>query len=181
MSELKKVQAKRSAWITAAAVFLVFQAVGAVANFASLLFFWIRFLLSSRADLSDFMIYFMPYFITTTLFVGIPLFALYWIYKNDASASTLGLVLIAECIVQFAYLIPFLEGMDFSSLPFPVVGLTGFYGIVLSLGTPELSQALLDVFRTAAKISDIAYFALGIGLLGIALRKVPNSTSRPLR
>ena len=96
MSVAKKIQANRSPWITVAAVFLVFQAAGAVGSVFSDLYMWAtEWFPSGYYSLVDFAGYFIPPLITTVLFVGAPLFVLYRIVKNDAPTSTLGYILVA--------------------------------------------------------------------------------------
>ena len=174
MSVAKKIQANRSPWITVAAVFLVFQAAGAVGSVFSDLYMWAtEWFPSGYYSLVDFAGYFIPPLITTVLFVGAPLFVLYRIVKNDAPTSTLGYILIAEFIAQFIFWILFLRLIGGVPFPYPSAGLQGFYGqFGFLLGIP-VSAAWGYTFFDIATLTNIAYLVIGIGLLTIAPAKKP--------
>jgi hypothetical protein len=172
MSAVKKVQANRSPWITAAAVFLVFQAAGGVGSQISGLFNWATDLFLIGYGPSDFALYFIPPFITTALFVGVPLFVLYRTSKNDASTSTLGYILIAEFVAQFVFWVIFIRLINVP-FPYPNAGLQGFYGqFGFFLGVPVF-EAWGYTFFDIATLTNIAYLVIGIGLLTIAPAKKP--------
>jgi hypothetical protein len=174
MSAVKKSQSNRSLWITVAAVFLVFQAAGAVGSVFSDLYLWATsWFPSGYYSLVDFALYFIPPFITTVLFVGAPLFMLYRIFKNDAPTSTLGYILIAEFIVQFIFWILFIRVISNVPFPYPSAGLQGFSGqFGFFLGVPVF-EAWGYTFFDIATLTNIAYLVIGIGLLTIAPGKKP--------
>lgn len=176
MSATKKVQANRSPWITAATVFLVFQAAGGVGSAISDLLNWATFFIpNGYLTLSDFALYFIPPFITTVLFVGAPLFVLYRIVKNDAPTSTLGYILIAEFIAQFIFWILFIRLIGEVPFPYPSAGLQGFSGqFGFFLGVPVF-EAWGYTFFDIATLTNIAYLVIGIGLLTIAPAKKPEA------
>jgi hypothetical protein len=174
MSAVKKIQANRSPWITAAAVFLVFQAAGAVGSVFSELYLWATWgFPSGYYSLVDFALIFIPPLITTVLFVGAPLFVLYRIVKNDAPTSTLGYILVAEFVAQFVFWVIFIRLIGGVAFPYPSAGLQGFYGqFGFFLGVP-VYEAWGYTFIDIATLTNIAYLVIGIGLLTIAPAKKP--------
>lgn len=171
MSAVKKVQANKSPWITAAAVFLVFQAAGAAGSIFSSLYLWATQYFQSGYGLSDFALYFIPPFITTVLFSGAPLFLLRRVVKNDAPASTLGYLLIAEFIALFVLWVIFIRMIGNVPFPYPSAGLQGFYGqFEFLLGVPVF-DAWGYTFFDIATLTNVAYLVIGIGLLTIAPAK----------
>ena len=176
MSAVKKVQAKRSAWVTVAAVFLAFQAAGAVGSVFSSLYMWAtEYFPNGYGTLSDFALYFIPPFITTVLFVGAPLLVLYRIYRNNASTSTLGYILIAEFVAQFVFWIFFIRLIGNVPFPYPSAGLQGFYGqFEFFLGVPVF-EAWGYTFFDIATLTNVAYLVIGIGLLTIAPVRQPGA------
>ena len=174
MSAVKKLQVNKSPWITAATAFLVFQAAGAAGSVFSDLYLWATvFFPNGYLTLSDFALYFIPPFITTVLFVGAPLLVLYRIYKNNASTSSLGYILIAEFVAQFVFWVIFIRLIGEVPFPYPSAGLQGFSGqFGFFLGVPVF-EAWGYTFFDIATLTNIAYLVIGIGLLTIAPAKKP--------
>jgi TM2 domain-containing membrane protein YozV len=175
MSAARKTEAKRSAWITAATVFLVFQAAGAAGSVFSGLYSWVTGYFQSGYGLSDFALYFIPPFITTVLFAGAPLFLLHRVVKNTARASTLGYLLIAEFVALFILWVVLIRLVTNVPFPYPSAGLQGFYGqFEFLLGIPVF-EAWGYTFFDIATLTNIAYLVIGIGLLTIAPVKKPGA------
>jgi hypothetical protein len=173
MSAVKKIQANKSPWITAAAVFLVFQAAGALLGKLSLVYFIATvFIPDEILALSDIVLYFIPPLITTVIFVGAPLFVLYRITKNDASTSALAYILIAEFVAQFIFKIIFQRLIGGVPFPSPSAGLEGFWAPISFLFGVSY-EAWGNTFYDIATLTNVAYLVIGIGLLTIAPAKKP--------
>ena len=172
MSAVKKLQANRSPWITAAAVFLVFQAVGALGNQLSLLNLIVTVIIPSEyLELSDFAQFIIPRLITTVIFVGAPLFVLYRIIKNDAPTSTLAYILIAEFVARFIFEIIFQRLIGGVPFPYPTAGLGGLWGQIGFILGISVNEAWGNTFSDIAALTDVAYLVIGIGLLTVAPAK----------
>ena len=162
MSSAKKIEAKRSVWVTASTAFLLIQAVGALLGSVV----WIQGWAASVGwEISEFLLLGAPTILTTAAFAGIPLIALYRVHKGIAPVSALAKVLIAMFVARFA-----LEVYSFSSFfgvpsisyfPFPFDGLVAiFIQKARVLGLAD-GMALGHVFATV----HVVYLLLGIGLL----------------
>ena len=177
MSVAKKIQANRSPWITVAAVFLVFQAAGAVGHIVAGLYFWLPDVFPVGYELSDFALWFIPPLLTTLIFVGLPLFFLYRTLKLNASTSVFAYVLIAQFLVQFVFLVVFVRVLWFAQFPFPSAGILGMYG-EYGFGIPLYSpvELLVNPLFDLATATNLGYLVLGVGLLSTSSS---NRTSAP--
>ena len=172
MSAVKKLQANRSPWITAAAVFLVFQAAGALLGKLSLVYFIATVVIPGEyLALSDIVLFFIPPLITTVVFVGAPLFFLYRIIKNDAPTSTLAYILIAAFVAQFIFEIVFQRLIGDIPFPYARIGLEGFSAQISFLLGESVYEAWGNTFSDIATLTNVAYLVLGLGLLTIAPAK----------
>ena len=172
MSAAKKLQANRSPWITAAAVFLVFQAAGALLGKLSLIY-WIATVIIPNGYLTliDLALLFIPPLITTVIFVGAPLFVLYRIIKNDAPTSTLAYILIAAFVAQFIFEIIFRRLIGNVPFPYASIGFEGLWGQIGFFLGVSVYEAWGNTFYDIATLTNIAYLVIGIGLLTIAPAK----------
>ncbi len=166
MSAVKKVQTNRSPWITAAAVFLVFQAAGALLGKLSLVYLIATVVIPGEfLALSEIVLFFIPPLITTVIFVGAPLFVLYRIIKNDAPTSTLAYILIATFVAQLIFEIVFQRLIGDVPFPYARIGLEGFSEqISFFLGESVYGNTFSDI----AALTNVAYLVIGIGLLNVA-------------
>ena len=187
MSAVKKFQAKRSVWITIAAVFLIFQAAGALLGKLSLVY-WIATVIipDGYLSLSDIVLYFIPPLITTIVFVGAPLYLTYRVFKNDASTATLSYILIAAFVFQFIFEVIFQRLIGSVPFPYPTAGLEGFWGLISFL-TGVTYETWGNTFNDVATLTNFAYLVSGIGLLSVtpvkkaaALAPMPTTSSSKL-
>ena len=173
MSAARKTEANRSAWFTAAAVFLVFQAAGALGSVFSSLINWLTYLFPIGYGPSDFALYFIPPLVTTVLLVGVPLLVLYRVSKYEARPSALAYILIADFIAQFVFLVVFVRLIGEVPFPYPNAGLLGFYGQFGFFLGVSVYEAWGNTFFDIGTLTNIAYLVIGIGLLTIAPAKKP--------